>query len=248
MAPKMKIRLFGQEVDELRETGASFPVLSVVDDAVPEVIVCYGGDGTLLSAERQWPGVPKLPIRNSRKGHRCIPKDPHDVLLGLVDGTLHRGQFMKLECVVEGAAHPEPVPLMAMNEFNLRNKHVNAAVRFRVWLDDEPYGQEDEIIGDGLIVATPFGSTAYFKNITHAVFHLGIGIAFVNTGEAVSHMIVPEDMVVRIEVTRSPAVLAFDNSTHYADLVEGSMLTIRRDACPATILAWNSGRIPSDCS
>ena len=34
----------------------------------PDLIMTYGGDGLLLGSEREWPGIPKLPLRNSRHG------------------------------------------------------------------------------------------------------------------------------------------------------------------------------------
>ena len=32
----------------------------------PELVFTYGGDGTILDAERKFPGVPIVPIQNSR--------------------------------------------------------------------------------------------------------------------------------------------------------------------------------------
>ena len=37
----------------------------------PEFVLCYGGDGTLLFAERHYPTVPKVMIRHSRVCHHC---------------------------------------------------------------------------------------------------------------------------------------------------------------------------------
>ena len=61
----MKAVLFGPEADSLTEKVAKHPELTLVDDGA-DVIICYGGDGTLLTSENRWPGVPKVPIKNSR--------------------------------------------------------------------------------------------------------------------------------------------------------------------------------------
>ena len=43
----------------------------VVDDN-PDFVVCYGGDGTVLFGEREYPEVPKLILKTSRV---CRPYD-----------------------------------------------------------------------------------------------------------------------------------------------------------------------------
>jgi NAD+ kinase len=82
-----------------------------------------------------------------------------------------------------------------------------------------------QIVGDGLVVATPFGSTGYFRNITHSLFRVGIGLAFNNCSDPVDHIIVRNDTVIRAEVIRGPAVLVADNDPARLDLDEGDVVT-----------------------
>jgi len=219
--------VFGAEAKSLQTILKRFPQIEAVAKA-PDVVICYGGDGTLLSAELKWPGVPKVPIRNSRRGHRCIPHPPAKVLERLVSGRLLRTEFVKISCTVfdEGASKPK-YTVTAMNECNVHMGHINLAVRFKIWLDEEPFANGVEVLGDGFIVSTPFGSTAYFNQITRGVFHTGLGIAFKNTTELTSHAIVPDTVAVRAQITRGPAVLAYDNTPKYLDLREGE----RRRRC-----------------
>ncbi len=242
----MKIQLFGAGTDELRDEFAKYPSLSLVNQD-PDVIVCYGGDGTLLSAERRWPGVPKAPIRNSRRGNRCIAHPAADVIGRLANNTLLRSEYMKLECTVQHEAQSEGAfRLTAMNEINVHMGKVNSAVRFKMWLDDQPYEDGREILGDGFVVSTPFGSTAYFSHITRGVFHSGIGIAFQNTTEHTNHLVVPEEMAVRMVITRGPALLTHDNSSSYFHMREGHELVARKHPHPAIILTWGPMSHPSD--
>lgn len=238
----MDITLFGAEAHTLKPLVEATPGLSLVDQDA-EVIVCYGGDGTLLSAEQRWPGVPKVPLRNSRRGTRCIADPPEEVLLKLAQGQLHESEHLKLECQVQ-YADPEKheSDLLAINEFTVHMGRVNAAVRFKCWFNDQPFGEasDNEIIGDGLMVSTPFGSTAYFNEITRGVFWSGIGVALMYAREKTNHVVLPEDIVVRTEITRGPAVLAYDNSSEYIELVEGDQLTIQRYAKPAVFLSPQS--------
>jgi NAD+ kinase len=242
----MKLLLFGNQAPDLREVAEGFNGLEVVDDA-PDVVVCYGGDGTLLAAELEWPGIPKLPIRNSRRGHRLIPHSPEDVFARLTENRLARTEFTKLACVLQQSGKSEPLePLTAMNEFNVHMGNMNTAVRFQLWINGEAYGDGVEIIGDGLVISTPFGSTAYFEQITRGVFHVGLGIAFKNASERISHIITSEDARVRVLITRGPAGLARDNARDHLALNEGDELLIQRHAQPAVLYTWHSMTHPSD--
>lgn len=236
----MKTFPFGLDADELRPEIEKHPTLHIVEEN-PDVVICYGGDGTLLSAELLWPGIPKVPIRNSRRGNRCITRPAPQVIERLAQGKLVRTEFLKLECAIRYKDQDEPADLLtAMNEFNLHMGRINAAVRFKVWVNEEAFGDGTEIIGDGMVVCTPFGSTAYFKQITQGVFHTGLGIAFKYTTMHINHLVVQQDAVVRAVITRGPAVLGFDNSSEYHDLNEADELTFRRHAHPAILLTWEA--------
>lgn len=232
----LNIQLFGVESDLLREEVARHPGLNLVKED-PDLVVCYGGDGTLLAAELRWPGIPKVPILNSRRGHRCIPHPADQVISTLAKGALVRNTYTKLQCTIlrEGEAGP-PERHVALNEFNVHMGRINSAVRFKLWIDNEPYEQGLEILGDGFILCTPFGSTAYFSQITRGVFSVGIGIAFKFTRHHISHLVVPDSSNVRLLITRGPAVLAFDSSKDYVSLESGDQLLVSKYPKGAVIL------------
>lgn len=233
----------GKAADLAREVG-KHPQLELVEET-PDTVVCYGGDGTLLSAERLWPGVPKAPIRNSRRGKRCIGHPAREVVQRLAEGTLFRNEYIKLECAVESDERP-PSLLTAMNEFNVHMGLVNSAVRFTISLNDQPYDEGRELLGDGFVVCTPFGSTAYFKQITRGILYTGLGIGFKFPSEQVNHLVAPEDTVVCARISRGPAVLAFDNAPQYFTLQAGDKLTIRKHVQPAVVLTWDAMQHPTD--
>ena len=234
----MNVSLFGANAQTLRPLIEQHDELTLVD-APGDVIVCFGGDGTLLEAELTWPTVPKVPLRNSRRGIRCISGPPEQVIAKLAKGELERTEHLKIECEVRYAESGHPNShLLAINEFAVHMGRVNSAVRFRIWFDGVPHGEADdqEIIGDGLVISTPFGSTAYFNEITRGQFLSGIGVAFMNTHEKTNHVILPDTMTIRTEITRGPATLAYDNASEYVNLSEGDVLTVRRHDAPAVIL------------
>ena len=54
-----KVKLVGRNLEDLRPLLRMFPVEIV--DSEPDLVISYGGDGSLLGAERDFPGVPKCP-------------------------------------------------------------------------------------------------------------------------------------------------------------------------------------------
>jgi len=131
--------------------------------------------------------------------------------------------------------------LMAINEFSVHKGRTNASVRFEMSFDGKPYRSEKdhEIIGDGLVVCTPFGSTAYFNQITRGLFWSGIGVAFMYTSEHTNHVVLPEDAVVSARITRGPAILAHDNSSEYIDLTAGDEIIVKKSEQIAVLLTPN---------
>jgi NAD+ kinase len=191
--------------------------------------------------------VPKVPIRNSRRGKRCIAHPPAAVIERLARNELVRTEYMKIEVHVGHVnGEAEPFRLTAMNEFNVHMGRINSAVRFAVWIDDEPYNDGQEILGDGFVISTPFGSTAYYNQITRGVFHKGLGLAFKHTTEHTNHVVAPEDATIRVLITRGPAVLGCDNATEYYELNAGHELVARKHAHPSVLLTWERMSHPSD--
>lgn len=223
----IRVALCGRHLDDLRSRLEGFPV-QVVDER-PDLVICYGGDGALLGAERVWPGLPKCPIRDIRRNPKCPKHGEEQVLEMLVRGQLRQSRLMKLT----GTA-PDGHCLQAINDLVVSKENVAIAVRTRIWLDDELFQAQN--IGDGLLVATPCGSTGYYQSITGGCFRVGIGLALNNPMAWQGYIVVPEDTVVTVEVLRGPAVLLADNDPVRVTLRDGDRLTVKRSG--ETTLAY----------
>jgi len=226
----MRIRIVGSNSGELRPEVAKFGFEVV--DTEEDLIIAYGGDGTLLWAEREFPGVPKLVIRRSRICKKCERHSNDVVFACLKKGEFSETHIRKLEgCIGDKR-------FLAINDVIVHNNLVTSGVRYRVWINDEPYS--DEIVGDGLVVATPFGSSAYYRSITHSIFHTGIGLAFNNSTEPVDHLVLGEKDIVRVLITRGPAVVAADNNPNTLQLSEGDEVRIELSESQATIFSLDT--------
>lgn len=199
----MRILLFGKNAKDIESTVKKFGFEIVEKN--PDVVISYGGDGTLLSAEKEFPGIPKLPIRDSLK---CIKCEEHtnEALLGhLKNGKLSLEEYPKLQ------AKFADIRLLALNDIVVRNATPVHAVRFNLTKNNQEV-DGDLIIGDGLVFSTAFGSTGYFKSITRKSFDKGFQVAFNNTVEEIEPQSFKESDVLEVKIIRGPATLSEDNN------------------------------------
>jgi NAD+ kinase len=204
----------------------------------PDVVLSVGGDGAFIGAERAFPGIPKLGIRADASCRKCAKHTDKEMLAQLVAGRLAETVLMKLEARIGDTA------LRAVNDVMVRNADLRAAVRFRISLDGQRVS--DELIGDGLVIATPFGSSAYFRSITGVTIRTGIGLACNNCTDNMAHLVVGENEEIGIEIVRGPAVLAVDNDPALHALNSGVMLSVRRAPQGARVLGADALRC-ADC-
>lgn len=200
--------------------------------ASPDVIISYGGDGTLLAAERLYPSIPKLPIRNSKFCHKCINHADIQVLEKLLHGQLQLKEYKKLQTTFLYKT------FYALNDFVIRNAETIHTIRFTV-------SGGKLLIGDGIVVATPFGSTGYFQSITRITFTKGFGVAFNNTTEEVSPLLLKENEQVNFKLIRGKATLSFDNSPDIFTVDEGSEIIFKLSDKVARIYEASSLRCPN---
>ncbi|MCP4003631.1 MAG: hypothetical protein GY725_05495 [bacterium] len=233
----MRVSLIGNDLDGLRKLLSRFDLEEVSQD--PEVVISHGGDGTLVGAERLLPGVPKVPIRNSEVCRKCKRHETRTILKRLSAGELVESRHAKVEGEIAGRRK------LAMNEVGLHMDNPASAVRFLLSVNGQAY-VDDEIIGDGLVVATPFGSTAYFRSITRGTFRHGLGLAIMNSVNPVEWAVLDPRDTIEVEITRGPAVILSDNDPEKWPLQTGDVAEFRLSSKAALVLGLDALRCP-DC-
>lgn len=213
----MKVSLFGKNSDSIRHLIFQFG-LELVDDK-PEVIISYGGDGTLLSAERKFPGIKKLPIRDSNVCKKCPHHETETLLEALTQGKLNFQEFPKLEAKFASE------DILAINDIVIRNSTPMHALRFRILKNNEPI-KTDVFIGDGIVATTPFGSTGYYQSITRTTIDKGFAIAFNNSTKQTDPLEFNHNDEIKLVVVRGPGNLSSDNSSKILFLREGDEVKI----------------------
>jgi NAD+ kinase len=196
----------------------------------PDFIVCFGGDGTVLFSERMYPEVPKLVIKTSPVCRKCdyTPDYLKNILSKIKEGDYCLHKKMKLETEAKGEK------LVGLNEIQIHPQLPTHAVRFTLSVDGKEY---NDLIGDGVIVATAFGSTGYYKATGGKAFTKGIGVSFNNLhNRNLKSFVVPEDSVVKLTVSRGPAWLLADNNDNLIELTTKDTVTIRKSESVANFI------------
>lgn len=231
MSPGLRLALVG---DDLARAGAEARAAGfALVRRDPQVVLCHGGDGTLLRAHREWPSVPKVPVRVAARSRLCPEHALGPVLASLARGALRREELPLLQAELGG------LRLEAVNDIVLRNESPATAVRLRVHAGGRAGA---EVIGDGVVCATPFGSTGYYRSITRRTFAAGLGLAFNNATEPLPPIELPADGPVEVEVLRGPVVLVYDNDPRSLPLREGQRVVLRAAGRTTTVLGLDALR------
>ncbi|MBT3407256.1 hypothetical protein HN415_01090, partial [Candidatus Woesearchaeota archaeon] len=138
----------------------------------PDMIISLGGDGTFLYSERKFPGIPKLLIKDSQVCSKCQNLKFDEIFMKILLKNYIILEHSKLVATFNKKKY------LATNDFIIRNKTPTHAIRYQVTVDEK---ETLVIIGDGVVISTPFGSTGYYNSITRTNFNQGIGIAYNNT-------------------------------------------------------------------
>ncbi|MBQ8801364.1 MAG: NAD(+)/NADH kinase [Clostridium sp.] len=136
--------------------------VSTLEKELPraDLLVCFGGDGTILHAARDatMHNVPILGVNLGSVGFMAELERTELSLLSLLGKGVHRTEermMLDVRVVRSGKVLHET---LALNDAVISNGSMARVAELDVLADDELV---TECTGDGVIVATPTGSTAY---------------------------------------------------------------------------------------
>lgn len=185
----------------------------------PETVVVLGGDGTLLLAERLFPHIPKLSIGC---GHLSF-------LSTISAQQIKQGmdKFMRGEFAVDERTKLKCERGEALNEIAVLSKHTGRMVSLRVAIDGK---EAEHFRGDGVVVATPTGSTAYAMSAGGPILDPGsnaVAIVPVSPFRLASRpIVVSADSRIRI-TAKSDCFVSMDGFSE-GELKEGEHIDIEK--------------------
>ncbi len=205
------------------------------------LVVAVGGDGTMLHAARMaaMADVPVLGVNRGRLGF--LADVGPDRMLESVDDALagrclaERRMLLAAHVTVDG----RPVDALALNDVVVTKRETGRTVEVRTWVNGVYVNTHG---GDGFIIATPTGSTAYALSCGGPILHpsLDAVVLVPVSPHTLSDrpIVVPAGSVVEIELNdrfESWAQVACDGNV-VCDLPPGARLRVERAKVSATLL------------
>lgn len=217
--------------------------LSLSSDAAPRVkaealsqrcqmVISFGGDGTILSTARiiGSSGVPILGVKIGGMGFlaEVSPDEIYATLEEILAGRFQIVERIVLEGEIEGGG--KPGRYFALNDFVLDKGAVSRVIRIKTFIDDQFL---NTYIGDGLIVATATGSTAYSLAAGGPILLPSMEAIIINPISphtlAARPVVIPGDRTVTATVLFAPqGVMLSADGQSGVTIGEGQSVTIKK--------------------
>ena len=226
-------REFAENIKEL--TSRTISTEFVYDGEVGEqpadsVMVCYGGDGTLLEGVHRLGGteIPVVGINGGHLGFLALAPREHisSVFEAIATNKLHleRRDMLCVEGVLEG----ENSKYYALNELSVQRLGATM-ISIEAAIDSNIVSTYN---GDGVIISTPTGSTAYSLSAGGPIVAPSCN-SFLLTPLAPHNLtmrpiVMPDTSVVtlRIDTRKNDAAISIDNRTFR--VAKNTILTIKK--------------------
>ncbi|MDR2710808.1 MAG: NAD(+)/NADH kinase, partial [Burkholderiales bacterium] len=200
-----------------------------------------GGDGTMLSfARRLAPfNVPLIGINQGRLGFLTdIPQAYMEIMLGdILDGSFVEEKRTMLKASVLRESGVAPNEARALNDMTISRGSSGAVIDLAIAIDDQfAYS----LRADGIIIATPTGSTAYALSAGGPIVSptLPVFILVPVAPHALTHrpIVIPETAKLTITVENGSDVSLHADSQAHIPLKEGEQIIIERSPYKARLL------------
>jgi NAD+ kinase len=197
-----------------------------------DMVISFGGDGTILSTARiiGRSGVPILGVKIGGMGFlaEVAPDEIYSALEEILDGHYQIVERIVLDGEVKTAA--EQFRYFALNDFVLDKGAISRVIRIKTFIDGEFL---NTYIGDGLIIATATGSTAYSLAAGGPILLPSMEAIIINPISphtlAARPVVIPGDKTVTATVVSAPhGVILSADGQGGETLGEGQSVTIQR--------------------
>jgi NAD+ kinase len=230
------------DVVEFPELGSDRPA------GEADLVLSLGGDGTVLRAVELLGGaaVPVIAVNVGVLGYLTEVEPPAmtSSLERYFAGDCQFERRMLLRVEVLRLGEPDPVgPWLALNEAVLEKFDSGHTVRLLVRIDDAPF---TSYAADGMIIATPTGSTAYSLSARGPVIspkHRAMLLTPVSPHQLFDRsLVLSPDETIEVEVSGHRGVVLTIDGRRGATLAEGDLIRCRPDTNDAVFVRFGSRR------
>ena len=174
----LEVIALAEEASRLPGIGARFVAEQELGERA-QLVIAIGGDGTLLYAARLVAGrsTPLLGVNRGRLGFLTdvMPEDMLSSVDAALEGQCQRDErpLLIAELVVQGG---EKLAGLALNDTVLQTHRSGHLIDFETWINGRFVNSHG---GDGLVVASATGSTAYALSCGGPIVEPGLDVVVV---------------------------------------------------------------------
>lgn len=206
-----------------------------VSDEIPEdtdCIIVLGGDGTTIRTATDTANR-RIPIIGVNMGHfgYLTSVSTEEEIIPMLDALLKDEYTLERRTILEGYGKHKSHTYTAMNELMIGRTSMGKVVRLKVSVNGESL---NEYSADGIIVATPTGSTAYNLAAGGPIIEPDLGVMVITPICPHVHepgaIVVSDKSIIEVEVTggdEDGQIAVFDGVVR-ENLKVGQKITLRK--------------------
>lgn len=217
-------------------------------EIVPDLIVVIGGDGTFLSAARTFADkeVPLLGINSGNLGFLSqFSIDQIETGFEKLFNEDYRIEERLMLQAFDNLENPGKI-YTALNDIVIKRGALSSPLVLSVYVGED---KVNDFLGDGLIVSTPTGSTAYNLSVGGPIIvpcMKAIVLSPISSHSlAMRPVVIPENEIVRITITNNPGIAYLNaDGQEYTQLDSGHNLYVKKADFKAKLLLLGQNK---DC-
>jgi len=208
---------------------------SPVEEMDVDIILTIGGDGTILRTLRRT-GIPLLPVNMGKVGFLAEVEvdELEESLEKLFAGDYHEDVRKKLMIKVNGERVTD-----AMNEAVMNTAQIAKMKQFRILVGDL---EADRLRCDGLIVATPTGSTCYSMSAGAPILDprasVNVIVPLAPFRLSSRPIVVPSDSEIEVETLDNKSTLLVVDGVRERELDSRDIVTFRKSENEARFIRF----------
>lgn len=233
-------------IEKIKEYGMNVEILKDEKRAkAQDLIISIGGDGTLLKTSKVGSkyNKPIVGVNLGKLGFLTqIDKDNIEYYIKRIankDYTLQKRMMLEVNIVRNGKII---VSKDALNDVVISRKSISRVVRINSYIDDVLH---NKYLADGLIIATPSGSTAYSLSaggpIVDALANVIIMTPICPHSFCDRSYVTTHDKIIKIKLDlekKQKAIVTIDGQ-EYQDILKDDILIVKKSKLNTTLVTFS---------
>ena len=232
---------FSITVNSASPSAEHLSTLGVQESDICDMAIVLGGDGSILRGMDYYRKL-EIPVLGINAGHLGFLASVEQVSLPDTIARIAQGDYIIEALPVLRAEFPSGHCLTAVNDFCINRSMMGGILHFDLFVNG---ARVAHVVGDGIVVSTPLGSTAYGLSCGGPILDPGLPAILIVPicahSLSLRPLVVPDDLPVsiRIGTLRGTGPVVSADGAASGTLKAGEMLSIMKDSDSCMIVRFS---------